>query len=225
MTEHIKAILDDFSMSALNNRTSAYNSYELAKRCIDENIQGDFVECGVYAGVQCAAMALALEGDRSRTIHLFDSFQGIPQARAEDEEPFEGHETTMGLLGKSDRDGILKTTGVAACPIESAKQNMQQRWGFSNIPMKWYEGWFENTVPLAKIDKIAILRLDGDLYSSTQVCLEYLAPLVSKGGYIIIDDGFSGVQKAVREYWKKAGIAPVYEKAEGAEWPRYWRVA
>ncbi len=61
------------------------------------------------------------------------------------------------------------------------------------------------------VEKIAVLRLDGDLYDSTKVCLEQLEPLVSRGGWVIVDDfNLSGCRKAVLEhvvpapvYWRK----------------------
>ena len=42
---------------------------------------------------------------------------------------------------------------------------------------------------------IAFLRLDGDLYRSTKVCLDHLLPLVSPGGWVIGDDfGLTGAR-------------------------------
>jgi O-methyltransferase len=50
------------------------------------------------------------------------------------------------------------------------------------------EGWFKDTLPSAPIEKLAILRLDGDMYSPTMASLVNLYPKLSRGGYIIIDD-------------------------------------
>jgi len=52
------------------------------------------------------------------------------------------------------------------------------------------EGWFKDTLPNAPIDKIAVLRLDGDMYESTIQALESLYHKVSAGGAVIIDDYF-----------------------------------
>jgi effector-binding domain-containing protein len=57
------------------------------------------------------------------------------------------------------------------------------------------------------IEKIAFLRLDGDLYESTEVCLRYLAHKVSKGGYIVIDDyHLLGAKLATDEYIKDKDV-------------------
>jgi hypothetical protein len=46
------------------------------------------------------------------------------------------------------------------------------------------------------------LRLDGDLYESTEICLKYLYPKVSVGGVVIIDDyALDGAKMAVCDYF------------------------
>ena len=52
------------------------------------------------------------------------------------------------------------------------------------------------------IGDIAILRLDGDWYASTKICLEYLFHKVVPGGFVIIDDygTYDGCKRAVDEY-------------------------
>lgn len=66
------------------------------------------------------------------------------------------------------------------------------------------------------IKKISILRLDGDWYSSTKVCLEHLYPLVSIGGVVIIDDydAYDGCKKAVDEYLLSIGVSPFLIKVD-----------
>jgi len=71
--------------------------------------------------------------------------------------------------------------------------------------------WFQDTVPEAapKIGSIALLRLEGDLYDSTLICLRNLYPLVIKGGFVIIDDwGMVGCRRACQDYFKELGINP-----------------
>jgi hypothetical protein len=68
------------------------------------------------------------------------------------------------------------------------------------------QGWFSETVPGYNFNEpIAVLRLDGDWYESTMVCLEHLYPLVVKGGLIVIDDYYmwDGCARAVHEYLGK----------------------
>ena len=71
----------------------------------------------------------------------------------------------------------------------------------------FHVGWFQNTVPVdaGKLGPIALLRLDGDWYDSTKVCLEHLYPLLSRGGIVIMDDywAWEGCLKATDEYREK----------------------
>lgn len=66
------------------------------------------------------------------------------------------------------------------------------------------QGWFEETVPkyASEDPVIALLRLDGDWYDSTSICLEHLFPRVSVGGLVIIDDygQWDGCTRAVHDY-------------------------
>jgi hypothetical protein len=75
------------------------------------------------------------------------------------------------------------------------------------------EGWFQDTLPgiQHKIGDIALLRLDGDLYESTMVCLDNLYDNVVAGGIIIIDDysSLTGARKAVHDFFDKKQINPV----------------
>lgn len=50
------------------------------------------------------------------------------------------------------------------------------------------QGWFKDTLPAAPIERLALLRLDGDLYESTMDGLSNLYHKVSAGGFVIIDD-------------------------------------
>jgi hypothetical protein len=85
------------------------------------------------------------------------------------------------------------------------------------------KGWFQDTLPVwqNKIPDIAILRLDGDWYESTRICMETLYSKLVSGGICIIDDyGYnSGCRKAVHEYLDKHKENPLMGKIE---YLRYW---
>jgi O-methyltransferase len=179
-------------------------SYECAKQL--SSTEGDYVECGVAEGAQIIAMAL---GAPNKTIHAFDSFEGIPlPSNKDDQMPgirylSEEEQNKLPAPGKQE----LKTSGATAISLESFMNNV------SKIPnlnrLKIYKGWFEETVSKANIDKISILRLDGDLYNSTLVCLEAFYKKVIKGGIIIIDDWeLKGCQLACEDFFKKNKIKP-----------------
>jgi O-methyltransferase len=60
---------------------------------------------------------------------------------------------------------------VLAIPESAAKNNFKQD-GLLDDRVRFLPGWFKDTLPDAPIDRIALLRLDGDLCESTvQACL------------------------------------------------------
>lgn len=182
---NVDALLHQIAGRALTHRESTRTSYELARNVIRRKVPGDLVECGVYAGSQVAAMALALLAtqEMGRKVHLFDSFQGIDTPGPEDHE-FIAHGTKK---------------GSAACSLDAVKQHMAE-WGIPDSLLVYHPGWFADTLPGCAIGPIALLRLDGDLYESTKVCMAHLFPQVSEGGWCIIDDyPLSGCRKAVHE--------------------------
>lgn len=196
---------DRVCMSALGHRTSQEHTYDLARLVLQRGIPGDFVECGVYAGASCALMARAIldycvdrsfgesEGVRlaiseGRSVHLFDSFEGIPAP------------------GEHDLELRHNVGGESAVSLEDVKANMQT-WGIPEELLVYHQGLFRETVEpwAASAPRIALLRLDGDLYDSTKTCIDELYPLVSPGGYIIVDDfNLSGARPAPIAFRKPA---------------------
>jgi len=172
---------------ALANPPTVAASYWLAKMCIEEGIPGDFVECGVFCGSQCAAMARAImdSGETGRRVHLFDSFQGIPKPGP--------HDNDIRPLLEGSAEPVSMQT------VEQVRGHME-RWGVDPAMLVYHPGWFEDTVHNADVERIALLRLDGDLYSSTKVCIEHLYPKLGIGGWVIVDDwNLDGARKAVQE--------------------------
>lgn len=217
MNSQDKFFCDNVSGILLGNPVALYNTFELIEKCIKEKINGDFIEMGVYAGGHPIVMAHVCQkyGD-SRPIHMFDSFEGIPKPRENE------HEDDYKNYGRST---ILETTGVAACSLDGVKE-FTKRYGVGNYPFIYHKGWFQNTLPLdaPKIGKIALLRLDVDLYESTKVCLEYLYEKVSLGGYVIDDDYNSPTCfRALDEYLKAHGhiISPI--RIPGQETTAWWK--
>ena len=171
----------------------------------DQDIPGDFVECGVWQGGCAAAMLLterSLQPQSQRLLHLFDSYEGLPPAK-----PVDG---PMAQSWQQAVDGPWYFDNCAAS-LELVQQNFKQL-GLLDATTQFYKGWFETTVPefvrQHPETKIAMLRLDGDWYESTKVCLENLYPLVSEKGIIIIDDYYAwdGCAFAVHEYLGNYGL-------------------
>ena len=191
-------------MSALGHRTSQEQTYQITKMILEAGIPGDMVECGVYAGASCAIMARAIMDHSShwgRKVHLFDTFAGIPAP------------------GEHDGHLFANNGGESACPIEGVRANMQT-WEIPDELLVYHQGLFADTVPLAveyskrrTLEAIALLRLDGDLYESTRVPLLHLYPIVSRGGYVIVDDyDLDGARKAVNDYFGGAPAPMLFRK-------------
>ena len=67
----------------------------------------------------------------------------------------------------------------------------------------------QQTLPTAPVEKLALMRLDGDLYASTIDSLVHLYPKLSPGGFCIIDDyySFEECAQAVDEYRREHAIS------------------
>lgn len=198
MNEKLKLI----SQYAYSYQATVQNSYDLAVRAINEKIDGDFVECGVASGAQIGAFQYAqAELGFNKRIWAFDSFEGIPLAGE-----FDTEQAGIGEI-KHDKyapiEQRLISSGVTCHSLESVKDNFRG-WGLPIDNILFIKGWFQHTLPAvsSQIDKISILRLDGDLHESTLICLEHLYPKVVNGGFVIIDDyALTGCRVAVEQYF------------------------
>lgn len=173
-------------------------SYNMAKRYAKG--PGCYVECGVAAGAQVIAMAY---GAPDKTIWAFDSFEGIPlPSNRDDQMP------GIRKLSPSEQKAlpdpgaqVLESSGMTVYSIGQFWENVRIS-GLKPNNIVAAKGWFEETMPKAETGDIAILRLDGDLYNSTLVCLHHLFPKVIDGGLVIIDDwNLSGCRRAVYDYF------------------------
>lgn len=192
----LDAWLDNVALAALSSKETLLTTYDLALNVIECGIPGDLVECGVYGGAQCAAMARAImemEKPTRRRVHLFDSFEGMPAPGPEDTEWIAaGH-----------------PLGISLCSLEAVKDHMTE-WGIPEELLVYHPGWFEDTLPLAGHGPIALLRLDGDLYASTKLCLKHLYYRLAPGGWMIVDDFvLNGTRRAVEEFMQ-GNYPPVY---------------
>jgi hypothetical protein len=195
--------LDNVALGALSSKETLLATFDLALNVIERGVPGDFVECGVYGGAQCAVMARAIMRwpGSLRRVHLFDSFEGLPLPGPEDVEWIDAKHLA----------------GTSLCGRESVEAHMKE-WGIPPELLVYHQGWFEDTVHLqinrSFVKQIALLRLDADLYASTRICMEHLYPLLSPGGWLIVDDyGLSGCRKAIEEY-TGGNYPPVYWKKQ-----------
>ena len=192
--------------------------YQQVAYCEKYDIPGSYVECGVWKGGAVGLMALANMrcGKQRRNIHLFDAFQEIcePDTALDGEKALRDVKELTGRSG-CDQGRLRSITGIydkfgGPGSLEENKLLLEKTIGYEKEYLHYHVGWFQDTIPRVhrEIDKIAILRLDGDWYASTKVCLEYLYDKVVFGGIVILDDygTYEGCKRAVDEYLKKRNI-------------------
>lgn len=162
---------------------------------IKNNIEGDFIELGVWRGGGVILMRALLKemNINDRTVWVADSFAGLPPPDS--------------VKYPEDKGDKLSQFNELAISEEMVKQNFE-KYGLLDSKVKFLKGWFKNTLPDAPINKLAILRLDGDMYESTMDGLTNLYPKLSAGGYIIVDDwgAIPACRKAVEDYRKQYNI-------------------
>ena len=111
---------------------------------------------------------------------------------------------------------------VLAVPEISVKGNFK-RYGLLDDRVRFLAGWFKDTLPTAPIDRLSVMRLDGDLYESTIQALGSLYPRLSRHGFCIIDDyhAISACRQAVTDYRESHGIAAEITEIDGTG--VFWR--
>jgi O-methyltransferase len=178
---------------------------------LDDDVPGDLIEAGVWRGGACIFMKANLlsRGDTTRTVFVADSFQGLPPPDA--------------ALYPADTGDDLHTRSGLSVGAEVVRHNFE-RYGVLDERVKFLVGWFKDTLPSAPIDKLSVMRLDGDMYESTWQAIEALYPKLSLGGYCIVDD-FGSHQsqagQAIIDYRKKHGIDDEIVDIDG--FGAYWR--
>lgn len=177
----------------------AFALYESVKYIVRNDIPGDIVECGVWKGGSMALVAHTLLqlGAADRQLVLFDTFDGMSAPDARDVD-LRGR-SAEGMLRSSDksRDWVWASASLAGV------QAVMRDTGYDETLVRYVEGKVEDTLPLQLPDRIAILRLDTDWYTSTHHELTHLYPNLTTGGVLILDDygHWQGAKRAVDEYF------------------------
>jgi hypothetical protein len=148
-------------------------------------VDGHYLEFGVFTGGTIRYIARRIG---HRTIHGFDSFEGLPEAWS-----------GFGLGGKSfDVKGRL--------PRVPANVALHRGYFDSSLPQ-----WLNDNP-----GQVAFIHVDCDLYSSTKTILELLAPRLANGTVILFDEYFNypGWEqhefKAFREFVDARGVKYSY---------------
>jgi O-methyltransferase len=169
---------------------------------VRHRIPGAFVECGVYAGGNLELMIRALQHLEiaDRDIYAYDTFAGMPRPQAIDDQGLDGDLTTVWEAHRTAADGDAGSTWMRAS-LDTVRQRIR-RLRYPDDRLRFVQGLVEQTIPAVIPDRIAILRLDTDFYSSTRHELVHLYPRLSAGGVLIIDDygAMPGSRIATDEY-------------------------
>jgi O-methyltransferase len=173
---------------------------------LERDVPGDFIETGVWRGGAVIFMRALLKAHAvtDRTVWVADSFEGLPKPNA--------------AKYPADAGDVLYRVSDLAVTIEQVQANFQV-FNLLDDQVQFLKGWFKDTLPQAPIKKIAVARLDGDIYESTMDALVTIYPKLSVGGYLIVDDYLAapGCKKAIHDYRDAHGIKdPLKEINDGA---------
>jgi hypothetical protein len=177
-------------------------------------IKGSIVECGVWRGGSMMAVARTLleVDDTSRELYLYDTYAGMTEPTAHDEDA-KGRTAAQGMkrFGRDDA-GNSKWCNAS---LEDVTANIA-RTGYPLDRCHFLVGPVEETIPATMPESIALLRLDTDWYESTRHELEHLFPLLAPGGVLVLDDygHWQGARQAVDEYFAQRGYHPLLNRID-----------
>lgn len=178
------------------------NFRELILRAIREGVPGDILEAGVWRGGASilARAVLRATNDPSRRVILADSFEGLPPPNP---------------AFPQDSDSKLHEHRELAVSLDTVKANFA-KFDLLDERVVFLKGWFRDTMPSAPVQRLAVLRLDGDLYESTIDPLTHLYDKVSPGGWVIVDDYFiPACSAAVTDFLNARGLALEMQPIDG----------
>ena len=196
------------------------NVRDLILDVVKSDVPGDYVETGVWRGGSSifARGVLRALGQKHRKSFVCDSFKGLPPGDKSYHGGDKGWDNTRYLEVSSE---------VVAGNFNSA--------GLLDEKVIFAKGFFNDSMPVLvkSIDKLAIIRFDGDMYESAVDVLYHLYDKLSIGGYWIQDDWYGfPAQDAAHEFFKVHGISPEIIRIDGlgAYWKKnenitlqYWR--
>lgn len=170
--------------------TQMWNVVCCAESVLRDRIPGDFFEAGCWRGGMGMLMKhiLRCHGNTDRKVWLADAWTGqFPSPTTEKDRLIE--------------HGMNRL-------FDASPTCDEVRQGFKKMDLwddhvRLVQGYFEHTLPNIEVERLAILRLDADLYNSTLDVLTHLYPKLSPGGFVIVDDygiEMCDCKKAVEEY-------------------------
>ncbi len=179
-----------------------------AETLFEEGVPGDFLEAGVCQG-GAAIFLRALQvshGQGHRRLWAADSFEGLPPATSPVDLELGMHMDGLSWLSYS---------------LDEVREHFR-RYDLLDEGVRFLPGWFCESLPNAPVKQTALLRLDGDLYSSTRETLDALYSRVAPGGFVVVDDYyyFRACGRAVDEFRASRNVASPIRRGDwnSAQW-------
>lgn len=171
------------------------NLQECIEDVLERMVPGDLIEAGVWRGGASIFMRAVLKahGVEDRTVWVADSFEGLPAPNE--------------ALYPADAGDLHHTVEELSVSLDEVRRNFGL-YGLLDDRVRFLPGWFSDTLSQAPIERLAVLRIDADMYESTTQVLEALYPKLAPGGYVIVDDygGIPACRRAVDDYRAAMGI-------------------
>ncbi len=159
-----------------------YSIWFQIQRLKKNNIPGSLAELGVYKGITANIL---YEMDRTRVLHLFDTFEGFDQNDLSYEKQTNAHYTVRKFADTS---------------VEAVKKYIN-----GGEQIVFHKGYFPETTAGLENETFAFVSIDADLYKPTLAGLHFFYERLSPGGVIMIHDynhNWAGVKDAVDEFLK-----------------------
>jgi len=160
-----------------------------------KDINGDIVECGVWRGGFSIFLAHLFKYKNIWVADSFEGFQPLNKANYQ----FKGERHTP--------DFTMTPLGPIGISLEEVKQYFYDYDLEDDKRIIYLKGFVNETLPIAPIKSISLLRIDVDSYSATLEVLDNLYHKVTSGGYIIFDDsGLPESLEAIKVFFMKNNL-------------------
>jgi O-methyltransferase len=178
------ALLDAAGKVSMLNPAKMYSLYQFARSVA--SLPGEAAELGVFRGGSARVLGTVFRG---RTLHLFDTFSGMPF-----HDPARDYHLS----------GDFQDTSLAA--VQAFLHDVDG--------LVFHQGTFTETLPSVADRTFAFVHIDADLYASVRECCEFFYPRMTRGGILLFDDyGFvscPGAREAVDAFFATRPEVPVY---------------
>jgi len=144
-------------------------------------VAGDIAEVGTAAGGSARLIGQYSSG---KTIHVFDTFEGLPKP---------------GPIDVMFHEGQYKSDIAAV-------QNY-----LKGLPVEFHKGLFPASAASVQNRAFSFVHLDVDLYRSVTDCLEFFYPRLTPGGILVCHDYLlaDGVTKAIEDFFSGRPESPI----------------